>query len=82
MRRRLFLIALTFVVGAAAGVGAAFIAWKPYGTGSLTRAVLRKCGTRSLPKGDARCTQLVSDALDTWFLDFYAGDPDAPRPIR
>jgi len=61
-------------VGAAAGVGAAYAAWRPYGDGSLTRAILRKCGTREAPRGDDRCSVIVDDALDAWFQHHYAGE--------
>ena len=72
--RRTLLIALTFIVGAAAGVGAAYVTWLPYGEGSLTRALLRKCGTRSAPRGEERCTVVVTDALDSWYERYYDGD--------
>lgn len=72
--RRLLLIALTFLVGAAAGVAASLITWKPYGEGSLTHAIVRKCGVRERPQGNARCEILVANALDAWFIDFYPGD--------
>lgn len=70
----LFLIALTFIVGAAAGVTAAVIVWRPYGTNSLTIAIARKCGVRQAPRGDERCQEVVAHALDTWFLEWYDGD--------
>lgn len=73
MKRSLFL-ALMLTLGAAAGVGAAYAAWRPYGDGSLTRAIVRKCGTREAPRGDHRCSVLVDDALDAWFQRHYAGD--------
>ncbi|MGH2367197.1 MAG: hypothetical protein ACRDI2_03275 [Chloroflexota bacterium] len=72
--RRTLLIALMFLMGAAAGVGAAYVVWHPYGEGSLTRAILRKCGTRAAPRGEDRCSRLVEDALDTWFTRYYDGD--------
>ena len=78
MRRSLFIV-LTLVVGAGIGVGGAYAAWRPYGEGSLTRAVLRKCGTREAPRVEERCSVLVDDALSAWFQHYYAGE--AP-PLR
>lgn len=74
--RRALLIALTSsLVGAAAGVGAAYAVWRPYGEGSLTRAVLRKCGVREAPRLDSeRCSVVVDDALTMWFVDYYGGE--------
>jgi hypothetical protein len=72
MKRSLILV-LMFVVGACVGVGGAFAAWRPYGEGSLTRAILRKCGIREAPRGEDRCSVLVDDALDAWFQQHYAG---------
>lgn len=74
MKRALLFALLGFIFGAGAGVGAAMFVWRPYGEGSLTIAVLRKCGTRAAPRGDDRCQVLVEDALDTWFLKYYDGD--------
>lgn len=77
--RRSLLIALILIVGAGIGVGVAYAAWRPYGEGSLTQAVLRKCGTREAPRGEERCSVLVDDALSAWFQHYYAGE--AP-PLR
>lgn len=74
LKRILLFTFLGFLIGAAAGVGAGLLVWHPYGEGSLTIAVLRKCGTRAAPRGDDRCQVLVEDALDTWFLKYYDGD--------
>lgn len=75
--KRALLLALTFLVGAAAGVTAAYITWRPYGEGSLTIAIVRKCGVRQAPRGDDRCSEIVTNALDTWFLRYYEGDTPA-----
>jgi hypothetical protein len=72
--KRLLVIALTFVVGAAAGVTASLIVFRPYGRDSLVIAIARTCGVRQAPKGDARCQEIVTTALDTWFLEWYDGD--------
>jgi hypothetical protein len=89
--KRPLVLALVSAIGVAAGIGAAYAAWRPYGDGSLTRAILRNCGTREAPRGDHRCSVLVDDALDAWFLRHYAGDagptasldsgPPAPTPL-
>ncbi len=80
MRRSLF-IALTLIVGAGIGVGGAYAAWRPYGEGSLTHAVLRKCGTREAPRGEERCSVIVDDALDAWFQHHYAGEVTPLRSV-
>lgn len=74
---RTLLISLAFLAGAAAGVGAAYVTWRPYGESSLTIAIVRKCGVRQAPRGDDRCSELVTHALDTWFLEWYDGDTPA-----
>ena len=72
--KRSLVLALMLAIAAAAGVGVAYATWRPYGEGSLTRAILRKCGTREAPRGDDRCSVIVDDALDAWFQRHYAGD--------
>lgn len=70
-RRTLLLIALTFFVGALAGTVGAFITWQPY---TLTRAIIRECGTHSRLNGDERCWRRVTDAFEKWEDHHYAGD--------
>lgn len=80
MKRALFL-ALPLLVGIGVGVGGSYVAWRPYGDGSLTRAVLRKCGTREAPRGEERCSVVVDDALSAWFQQHYAGEWVPLRPL-
>lgn len=72
-RRTTMLLALTFLVGAAAGIGSSYITWRPYGEGSLTHAIVRKCGVREAPRSVEMCSQLVSDAVDAYFVRYYPG---------
>lgn len=68
-------LCLAFLIGAAAGIGASYALWKPYGEGSLTRAIVRKCGVREAPRLEQQtCSEVVDDALTVWFVRYYGGE--------
>lgn len=76
-RRTLWVIGfcVTFFVGAAAGVTAAYLVWRPHGEGALTRAIVRKCGVREAPRlREQTCMEAVDDALTAFFVSYYGGE--------